>query len=237
MAGKIHAVWLGNKMPPLSHACLDDWTKMGFQYTLWTEADQKIRTWIEACEFAKACYTRGLYAFLSDYLRLKILQEEGGLYLDTDVTIRKDPFPLFEGKKLVLGYETEEYLGTAAIYAEKDSVILAELVRFYEGGIWDSPLYIGPQIITHLILEQGRLENEACDLLPSSFFYPYKQEPMGFQCPEESYLIHWFQHSWKRLPGMAFLKSKHLGVWGKLYVWQKYLLRGGRLSWVRVVFR
>ncbi|MBQ0831227.1 glycosyltransferase family 32 protein [Marinobacter sp.] len=221
MAGKIHAVWLGNKMPPLSHACLDDWAKMGFKHRLWTESDDKIRTWIESCAYAKACYKRGLYAFVSDYLRLKILQEEGGLYLDTDVTIRKDPFPLFSEKKFVIGYETKEYLGTAAIYAERDSIILAELIRFYEIGIWKSPLYIGPQIATHFILGQFFYEKENCDLLPSNFFYPYQQEPVGFQCPEESYLVHWFQHSWKRSRGMAFLKSKHLGVLGKIYVWQK----------------
>lgn len=225
MIDKIHAVWLGKKMPPLAHACLDDWTKMGFQYKLWGESDDKIMAWIESCTFAKACYERGLYSFVSDYLRLKILQDEGGLYLDTDVTIRRDPFPLFSEKKFVIGYENEEYLGTAAIYAEKDSAILAELIRFYEGGIWQSPLYIGPKIATDLILRGKLFEKESCELLSASFFYPYQQESLNFQCPEESYLVHWFQHSWKRSPDMTFLKSKHLGIFGKIYVWQKYFFR------------
>jgi mannosyltransferase OCH1-like enzyme len=225
MTNKIHAIWLGKKMPPLAHACLDDWAKMGFQYKLWTESDDKINGWIESCSFAKACYGRGLYAFVSDYLRLKILQEEGGLYLDTDVTIRRNPFPLFAGKKFVIGYETEEYLGTAVIYADSDSIILAELIKFYEGEIWESPLYIGPQIATYLVLKKQLCEKEDCSLFPANFFYPYQQEPSSFQCPEESYLIHWFQHSWKRSPGKGFLKSKNLGVIGKLYVWQKYFFK------------
>jgi mannosyltransferase OCH1-like enzyme len=226
MICKIHAIWLGYKMPPLSHACLDDWAKMGFEYRLWTESDDLVMDWIKSCSFAKACYERGLYAFVSDYLRLKILQQEGGLYLDTDVTIRRDPFPLFLEKKFVIGYETTEYLGTAAIYANRDSIILAELITFYECGIWESPLYIGPQIATHFIVGQGLFEKEKCDLLPTTFFYPYQQEPLGFKCPEESYLVHWFQHSWKRSPKMTFLKSKHLGVLGKLYLQQKYFFRG-----------
>lgn len=226
MADLIHAIWLGNKMPPLSHACLDDWQKMGFAYKLWTDSDEQVQAWISGCSFAKECYERGLYAFVSDYLRLKVLEQEGGLYLDTDVTIRKSPFPLFSGVKFAIGYETDEYLGTAAIYSERDSRILAELIHFYEVGIWSSPLYIGPQIVTHLINDTGLREIESCKLLPVKYFFPYQQEAMNFKCPDESYLVHWFQHSWKRSPGMAFLKSKNLGFWGKLYVWQKGFFRG-----------
>ncbi|WP_303287250.1 glycosyltransferase family 32 protein [Marinobacter sp. SS8-8] len=226
MPNLIHAIWLGDKMPPLSHACLDDWKKMGFDYCLWNDSNDRVQNWIDSCSFAKECYERGLYAFVSDYLRLKILQEEGGLYLDTDVTIRKDPFPLFSGTKFVIGYETVGYLGTAAIYAEPDSRILAELIRFYEDEIWRSPLYIGPQIATHLIKDRKLLDVESCKLLPAEYFFPYQQEPIHFECPDESYLVHWFQHSWKDSPGMVFVKAKHLGVWGKLYVWQKYFFRG-----------
>lgn len=225
MANAVHAIWLGDRMPPLSHACLDDWKKQGVDYKLWTDADEQVQRWINACSFAKGCYDRGLYAFVSDYLRLKVLEQEGGLYLDTDVTIRKNPFPLFTGEKFVIGYETADYLGTAAIYAEPNSKILAELLRFYECDIWQSPLYIGPQIATHLIVERGLLEAEKCKLLPVEYFYPYQQEPIYFNCPEGSYLIHWFQHSWRRSSGMVFLKAKHLGIWGKLYVWQKYFFR------------
>lgn len=230
MAETIHAIWLGNKMPPLSHACLDDWQKMGFAYKLWTDSADQVQAWIEGCLFAKECYRRGLYAFVSDYLRLKILEREGGLYLDTDVTIRKNPFPLFEDVDFAMGYETSEYLGTAAIYAKPGSRILARLIRFYEHEIWNSPLYIGPQIATQVINDQELQKSERCALLPVNYFYPYQQEPMDFRCPDESFLVHWFQHSWKKSPGMVFLKAKHLGFWGKLYTWQKYFFRGGSAS-------
>lgn len=225
MVDMIHAIWLGDRMPALSHACLDDWSKMGFEFQLWTDSDDRIQGWINSCEFAKKCYKRGLYAFVSDYLRLKILQEVGGLYLDTDVTIRRNPFPLFANSKFVICHETEEYLGTAAIYAESDSKILSELISFYENDIWRSHLYIGPQIATHVIKARGLYESEPCKILPAVYFYPYQQEPLRFECPKDSYLVHWFQHSWKRSPGMAFLKAKHLGLMGRIYVWQKYFFR------------
>lgn len=91
----IHAIWLGGCLPSITHICIDDWSKQGYQYKLWTDADPKIKDWIAHCKFAKKCYDKGLYAFVTDCLRLKILAEEGGLYLDVDVTINNDPFPLF----------------------------------------------------------------------------------------------------------------------------------------------
>lgn len=222
----IHAVWLGRRMPPLAHACIDDWSKQGYEFRLWTESDKAINEWIDSCVFAKMCYQKKLYAFVSDYLRLKILQSEGGLYLDTDVTIRKNPFPLFFGVQFSVGYENEDFLGTASIYAEKNSRILAALIDFYESSIWESPLYIGPQIVTSLLIDKGLQEIECCKLYPVEYFYGYQQEPMKFVAPDNSYLIHWFQHSWGRAPGLVFLKSKHLGFWGRLYTWQKYFFRG-----------
>lgn len=222
----IHAIWLGSRMPPLAHACIDDWSKQGYHYRLWTESDQAINEWVDSCAFAKVCYQKKLYAFVSDYLRLKVLQREGGLYLDTDVTIRKDPFPLFSGLQFSVGYENQDFLGTASIYAEKNSRILAALIDFYESAIWESPLYIGPQILTSLLVDKGLQELERCKLYPVEYFYGYQQEPMNFVAPDNSYLIHWFQHSWGRAPGLVFLKSKHLGFWGRLYTWQKYFFRG-----------
>ncbi len=103
MTESIHAIWLGKRMPPLSHACLDDWKKMGFSYQLWTEDNPQIRSWIDNCEFAKECYDRKLFDFVSGYLRLEELQKEGRPYLDTGVTIRRDPFPLFSGRSFVAG--------------------------------------------------------------------------------------------------------------------------------------
>ncbi len=226
MNKEIHAIWLGDRMPPLAHACIDDWSKQGYDYTLWTESDENVIEWIDSCSFAKACYKRKLYAFVSDYLRLKILQSKGGLYLDTDVTIRRDPFPLFENTRFSVGYENGEFLGTASIYAEKDSAILSTLIDFYEKDIWHTPLYIGPQILTHLVIDKDLRKVEDCTLYPVEYFYNYQQEPMSFVTSKDSYLVHWFQHSWGHSPGIVFLKSKHLGFLGRFYTWQKYFFRG-----------
>lgn len=226
MIKKVHAVWLGDRMPPLAHACLDDWAKQGYDFKLWTDQDDCVRGWIESCAFAKECYKRKLYAFVSDYLRLKVLEREGGLYLDTDVTIRKDPFSLFSGAAFSVGYENEKYFGTAVIYAQRDSIILRKVIDFYEKDIWMSPLYIGPQILTHLLIDKDFKSLELCKLYPVEYFYNYQQEPLEFVASENSHLIHWFQNSWGKSPGLVFLKTKHLGAIKSFYIWQKYFFRG-----------
>ncbi|WP_311567643.1 glycosyltransferase family 32 protein [Photobacterium arenosum] len=225
MIKRIHAIWLGNKMPPLAFVCIDDWKKQGFDYTLWTENNPLLQQWISECRFAKECYDKGLLAFVTDYLRLKILQHEGGLYLDVDVTIQQDPFPLFDNCLFSVGYETEALLGTAAIYAEPHSTILNQLIQFYENDIYQSPLYMGPDIMTHFLIEKALSNTESSQLYPVAYFYNYQGEPMHFEKPANAYLTHWFQHSWKKSKGLVFLKSKHMGLVGKFYVWQKYFFR------------
>lgn len=225
MITTIHAIWLGHKLTPLSFACIDDWKKQGYQVKLWTENDPEIIEWINNCQFSRECYKRKLYAFVTDYLRLKVLQHSGGLYLDTDVTIQKNPFALFENLDFSVGFEDKKMLGTAVIYASKNSIILEKLISFYETDIMKSDLFMGPGIMTTLIINSDNNNNERYKLYPPDFFYAYQGEHMHFKKTENSYLIHWFQHSWKNPKQEVFLKSKHEGLLGKFYTWQKYFFR------------
>ena len=54
--------------------------------------------------------------YMSDVLRLQILQEHGGIYMDTDMLLLK---PLYEwmGSKLVMSWEPSEPLGVSACNA------------------------------------------------------------------------------------------------------------------------
>ena len=149
----------------------------------------------------------------------------GGLYLDLDVTIRKNPFPLFSGLKFAVGYETDSRIGTSVIFAHSSSEILSEMISFYENGIWDSPLYIGPHIFTELLINNNIFGIEDSKFFPRGYFNPYQGEDIFFTCPDEAYLVHWYQHSWRDAPNMTFLKSKHLSFWKKVYVWQKYFFQ------------
>jgi mannosyltransferase OCH1-like enzyme len=222
----IHAIWLGGTPNSFSNACIDDWEKQGFTYKLWLDDNPVVIDLINGCEFARECYKRELYAFVTDYLRLKILSLEGGLYLDTDVTITKDPFPLFDELSFSAGWESDKFLGNAIIYADKNSKILAKLVHFYENEIMSSSLYMGPKVLSYKLTHDGFQELEPCRLYEQAYFYAYDgKKLLDINSHTPRYMTHWYQHSWKSNKGIIFLKSKHKGVWGKLYTQQKYLFK------------
>ena len=82
---KIHQIWIGHKAPPIIWC--DSWRKRyrsqypGWEYKLWTDAEvakMKLRT--------KEFYDKeSMFQCKADLLRLEILWEEGGIYIDADM--------------------------------------------------------------------------------------------------------------------------------------------------------
>lgn len=90
----IHYCWFGrNKKPYLVKCCIKSWRKLkGFKVIEWNEDNFDIN----CNEFVKTAYDMGMYAFVSDYVRLKVLFDFGGLYFDTDLYVLKNFYPLVE---------------------------------------------------------------------------------------------------------------------------------------------
>jgi hypothetical protein len=86
---KIHYCWLsGEPMPKNILKCMKTWKDImpGYELVLW----DKNKFDINAVPFvSEACSVRK-WAFAADYIRLYALHTEGGIYLDTDVIIKKD---------------------------------------------------------------------------------------------------------------------------------------------------
>ena len=84
----IHYCWFGrNKKSPLIEMCIDSWKKYCPNYGIkeWNEDNFDINQ----CQFVKEAYATKKWAFVSDYARLYILKEHGGIYMDTDVEVIK----------------------------------------------------------------------------------------------------------------------------------------------------
>ena len=74
----IHYCWFGNKkIPQLETKCIATWKKVlpDYEFKLWNEESFNINssTW------CKGAYEVGKYAFVSDYVRLKVLYEYCGI--------------------------------------------------------------------------------------------------------------------------------------------------------------
>ena len=90
----IHYVWLGGKpLSPLGMRCLASWRKHlpGWEIRRWDETNSPMDH-----PFVAKMMTEGKFAFASDYIRLHVLLELGGLYLDTDMELLGDVTPLLQ---------------------------------------------------------------------------------------------------------------------------------------------
>ena len=82
----IHYCWFGGgPISPESRKCMESWKKYCPDYKImaWTEQNFDI----SANRYAQQAYAAKKYAFVSDYARLAVLYEYGGIYLDTDVEL------------------------------------------------------------------------------------------------------------------------------------------------------
>ena len=81
---KIHYCWFGRgEKPKLAQKCIASWKKYMPDYEIieWNEDNFDVNR----NAYTKMCYEQKKYAFLTDYLRLVIVEEQGGIYFDTDV--------------------------------------------------------------------------------------------------------------------------------------------------------
>lgn len=75
---------------------------------------------INSIPYVKEAYDKNKFAFVSDVVRLYALQVYGGVYLDTDMEIKRDFTQVLDENKLVLGYENNgKHIMTAFIAAGK----------------------------------------------------------------------------------------------------------------------
>ncbi|WP_337644270.1 glycosyltransferase family 32 protein [Paraprevotella clara] len=84
----IHYCWFGGgRIPAYLQECIDSWSAIMPNYKIkcWTEDNFDVNQ----IRFVKEAYDNRKFAFVSDYVRIYALYKEGGIYLDTDVIVKK----------------------------------------------------------------------------------------------------------------------------------------------------
>jgi len=83
---KIHYCWFsGNPMPKELQKCMDSWKQFCPDYEIirWDESNYDIHR----SPYMEQAYAQKKWCYVSDYARLDILHQHGGIYLDTDVEL------------------------------------------------------------------------------------------------------------------------------------------------------
>ena len=108
----IHYCWFGRgPKSGLILKCIDSWKRFCPDYEIveWNEDNFDINF----CPYAAKAYREKRYAFLSDAARLKIVYENGGVYLDTDVELKKSLDALMD-RDAWFGYGTATQINTGS---------------------------------------------------------------------------------------------------------------------------
>ena len=204
----IHYCWFGgNPLPKSAEKCIKSWQKYCSNYEIkrWDESNFDV-TCNEYCKF---CYENKKWAFLTDYIRLKVIYDNGGVNLDTDVELLKNLDDLVKNGAY-MGFEDEISIATGLGFAgEKGHEFIGENMRYYENLTDFSVLRSCPIITTELLAAYGLKDNNGTiqevagmNIYPPEYLCP-KNERTGLrEKTKNTYSIHhfdasWFEKSWK----------------------------------------
>lgn len=202
----IHYCWFGQKpLPSIAVKCKKSWEKFFPDYEIkeWNESNYDVN----AVPYTKYCYEHQLWAYLSDYVRLDVVEKEGGLYFDTDVEVVRKPVDLLNSCSAYFGWETPEYINTGLGFAaEAHHPSVQAMLAMYEGlvqnGLYQYDKMQGcPQLNTKALVAFGMkcdgTRQRVCDadILPIEYLCPFCDATGELKKTEKTISIHWFSKS------------------------------------------
>ena len=235
---KIHYCWFGGM--PLSESakqCIKSWKKYCPDYEIvqWDESNYDYKKH----PYMKEAYECKAYAYVSDYARLDILYENGGIYMDVDVEVKRNLDPLLYNKAYC-GFSSHvpriaTGLGFGAIknfHMLKEMMDIYKYERFIETkGINDTFCQVyNTKVLRHYgLIENGRyqvIEGMACypkdyfDAM-SSYFYIAPRD-------EKAFSIHGSENTWSDKYSIGFKQLKNEA---KSYfeILQERIEKGGKI--------
>ena len=239
---KIHYCWFGkNPLPEQIKQYIETWKKYCHDYEIieWNEDNFDVNQ----NQYCREAYEAKKWAFVSDYARLKVLYDNGGIYMDTDVEVVK-PLDDLLNYNWFSGFESEDRIPTGTMGAGWNSSIIKLLLSDYDNrhfiksdGSFD--LTTNVELITKALKENYNIQlNNTYQVFGNNnVLFPF-----DFLCckdylsgkiykTEHSYTIHHFEGSWLNNYGRVKIIAQRLlcFVFGnKNLVLLKRILKNGK---------
>ena len=199
---KIHYCWFGGKeLPKLAKKCIESWKKFCPDYEIiqWNESNVDL----DMNGYTRMCVAEEKWAFLSDYVRLKVVAEHGGIYFDTDVELLLAPDELLQHEAF-FGFETEEYVATGLGFGSVAggtavTAMLAEYEPLLDGehGVIGCPRLNTAALVKLGLQQNGQLQNVAgAEILPSDWLNPYESATGRLNKTKNTMSVHWYTGAW-----------------------------------------
>ena len=202
---KIHYCWFGRgEKPKLAKKCIASWKKYCPDYEIieWNEDNFNL----DYNGYTRYCYDNRKWAFLSDFVRLVVVAEHGGIYFDTDVELLKKPDEMLQYEAFY-GFENDRFIATGLGFgAEKNHPTIRAMKNQYldlapnEDGTY--PMVVCPSLNTAALLPFGLMldgtrQNVAgAEILPIDWMNPYDDPTGRLSKTKNTISIHWYSKSW-----------------------------------------
>ena len=204
----IHYCWFGgNPMPLLAQKCIESWKKHcpGYEILRWDESNVDLS---QCPLYVRQAYEAKKWSFVTDYVRLKVVYDQGGIYMDTDVELIK-PLDKFLSHSAYFGFEDGKFVATGLGFgAEKGLPLLREMMADYEGlpflqpdGSFDHvpcPKRNTACLINHGLQQRNARQVLPGDILvlPSDYFCPKSYDTGLLTTTRNTHSIHHYDASW-----------------------------------------
>lgn len=201
----IHYCWFGKKdKSPQIENNIQTWKTILHDYEIkeWNEDNINI----DMCAYLREAYEAKKYAFVSDYVRLWVLEQYGGIYFDTDVEVVRSLDDLLYLRGFGC-WENDDIPSTGIMAAQKNNRVIAKMLASYsdEHFINDIGVYkLKPntlrysEILKQCISKPGDLGGTQFDdmlILPQCYFSPLCYGGRDIS-NEHTRTIHKFEGSW-----------------------------------------
>ncbi len=212
----IHYCWFGRgEKPELARRCIANWRKFC--------PDFEIREWNEdncdylALPFMAEAYAAKKYAFVSDVMRLLVLEQYGGVYFDTDVEVVRDISPLLNDEGFI-GFENDQFVNSGQVMAAvpHQRVVQAMIEAYKQLHFTNADGSLNavgcPRLNTDVLERFGLVRNgqeqlaAGIHVYPADRFNPLDSATGRLKKTENTWSIHWYSMSW--LPKHVRLKAK-----------------------------
>lgn len=201
---KIHYCWFGrNPKPQMAEKCIASWKKYCPDYEIieWNEDNFDVNMNGYTC----MCYGQKKYAFLSDYVRLLVVAEQGGVYFDTDVELLRPIDELLENEAF-FGFETPEYVASGLGFGSvAHGTAIEAMLREYDFLLDGTQGVRGcPKLNTAALEKLGLVRDGSRQtvtgalVLPAECLNPYESSTGRLKKTKNTYSVHWYSASWMR---------------------------------------
>ena len=200
---KIYYCWFGRgKKPDLIKKCIESWKQNCYNYEIIEINEDNFD--VNFCKYSEEAYKAKKWAFVSDIARIKVIYENGGIYLDTDVELRNNLDDLLEYEAW-FAQDDIRYINTGLGFgAKKNNELLKQILynrmnREYDMTICNT--IDTPIIFKYLNCKQSK--NSRC--INNTYIIGMLEYP--------NYAKHWEGNSWKDESDKEFQNKRRNKLW------------------------